>query len=84
MLSLVWHGLSDMRTAQISTRRFTKEFRAVRVRPLEVTDRGEVLGTWTPAPSKPFPIDFEERARKDSAAAMPVSFADILKEVKKR
>ncbi|HXP63508.1 MAG TPA: hypothetical protein VN829_23595 [Dongiaceae bacterium] len=73
-----------MTTTQISTRQFTREFRIVRTRPLQVTDRGEVLGTWTPAPSKPVPVDFEERARKDSAAAMPVSFAALLKEGKKR
>jgi hypothetical protein len=73
-----------MTTTQISTRRFTKEFRTVRIRPLQVTDRGVVLGTWTPALSKPSPIDFEDRARKDSAAAMPVSFAAILKDGEKR
>ena len=76
--------MSDMATAQISTRRFTKEFRTVRNRPLQVTDRGEVLGTWTPAPAKSVPVDFEERARNDSAAAMPVSFAALLREGKKR
>jgi hypothetical protein len=83
VVSMVWHCLSDMTKTQISTRRFTKEFRTVRTRPLEVTDRGVVLGTWTPAPSKSGPVDFEERARKDSTAAMPVSFAPILKERKK-
>jgi hypothetical protein len=45
VLWIVWHCLSDMTTTQISTRRFTKEFRTVRARPLEVTGRGEVLGT---------------------------------------
>jgi len=73
-----------MITTQISTRRFTKEFRTVRTRPLQVMDRGMVLGTWIPAPAKACPVDFEERARKDSAAAMPVSFATLLKEGKKR
>jgi len=73
-----------MTTTQISTRRFTKEFRTVRNRPLQVTDRGMVLGTWTPAPAKSGPVDFEERARQDSAAALPVSFAAILKDGKKR
>jgi hypothetical protein len=73
-----------MVTAQITTRRFTKEFRNVRNRPLEVTDRGEVLGTWIPASSKPVAVDFEKRARKDSAAAMRVTFAALLREGKKR
>lgn len=84
VFSIVRHDLSDMTTNQISTRRFTKEFRTVRTRPLQVMDRGQVLGTWTPAPSKSVPVDFAERARKDSAAVLPVSFAVILKEGKKR
>jgi len=73
-----------MATTQITTRRFTKEFRTVRTRPLQVTDRGRILGTWIPAPSKPVPVDFEARARKDSTAAMPLSFAALLKEGQKR
>jgi hypothetical protein len=73
-----------MITTQINTRRFTKEFRTVRTRPLQVTDRGVVLGTWTPAACKPIRVDFETRARNDSAAPMPISFAKILKEGKKR
>jgi hypothetical protein len=36
------------------------------------------------APSKVVPVDFEQRARKDSAAAMPASFADLLKATKKQ
>lgn len=76
--------MSDMTTVQISTRRFTKEFRTVRSRPLLVTDRGQVLGTWTPAPSKSEAPDFEKRARQDSARRMPVTFAEVLRERKKR
>jgi hypothetical protein len=83
-LTLSCHPLSDMAPIQISTRRFTKEFRTVRNRSLLVTDRGQVLGTWTPAVSKPVAVDFEKRARQDSSKSMPVSFADILRERKKR
>ncbi len=73
-----------MKLAQISTRRFTKEFRTVRVVPLQVMDRGQVLGTWIPVPTSSVPVNFEERARRDCESALPVSFADILKEGKKR
>ena len=73
----------DMTRTQINTRRFAKEFRAVRTRPLQVTDRGVVIGVWTPSASRPVKVDFEARARKDSAAPMKVSFATILKEGKK-
>jgi hypothetical protein len=82
--AIVCHRTSDMTAAQISTRRFTKEFRTVRNRPLLVTDRGQVLGTWTPASSAPAAVDFEKRARQDSSKAMPFSFAEILRERKKR
>ena len=76
--------MSDMATLQISTRRFTKEFRTVRNRQLLVTDRGQVLGTWIPASSKSAVVDFEKRAREDSSKAMPISFAEVLRERKKR
>ncbi len=69
---------------KISARRFTKVFRSVMIHALQVTDRGVVLGTWIPAPSKPAPVDFEERTRRDSTAAMPISFAALLREGKKR
>jgi len=49
---------------------------------LQVTDCGEILGIWIPAMAKSVPVDFEEHARKDSAAAMPVSFATLLREGK--
>ena len=51
---------------------------------LIVTDRGEVLGTWTPARRKRVVIDFEKRAREDSAKPMPITFAEALRERKKR
>jgi hypothetical protein len=73
-----------MKTLQIGAGRFTKEFWAVRNRPLQVMDRGELLGIWTPASANSTPVDFAERARKDSAAAMPISFATLLREGKKR
>jgi hypothetical protein len=37
-----------------------------------------------PATSKIGAVDFEKRARKNSASAMPISFAKILKQSKKR
>ena len=79
---VVYHRTSDMAGTEISAGRFTKEFRAVRDQALVVTDRGEVLGTWIPARRKRVVIDFEKRARADSAAAMPVTFADMLREGK--
>ncbi|MCX6922624.1 MAG: hypothetical protein NT154_05325, partial [Verrucomicrobia bacterium] len=39
---------------------------------------------WFPVPATSVPVDFEERARKDSAATLPIPFATLLKESKKR
>jgi hypothetical protein len=75
--------MSDMATIQVSTRRFTKEFRTLRNRSLVVTDRGQALGTWTPASAKSVAVNFEKRARRDSSKAMPISFAKLLSESKK-
>ena len=74
-----------MKTETISTRRFNKEFSTLKNRPLQVTDRGRVLGHWVPAPARPQPVDFARRAAADSGGeALPVSFARILAECKKR
>jgi len=73
-----------MKTLQISTRRLMKEFQTLRDCPLRVTDHGEVLGTWTPAALKTVPVALEERARKDSMAAMPITFIDFLHVGRKR
>ena len=76
--------MTDMNADTINTRRFTKDFSSVRGKTLDVYDRGRWLGTWTPAPAKAQPVDFAERAKKDSRKMMPISFADLLKEGKKR
>lgn len=73
-----------MAETEISTRRFTKEFRSVRDRALIVTDRGQVIGAWTPARRKRAAVDFEKRARHDSSKAMPITFAEVLRERKRR
>jgi hypothetical protein len=69
----------------VSTRRFTKEFAAFRNRPVQVTDRGRIVGTWTPAPKRRKSIDFLARATEDSAGRkLPFTFAQMLRETKKR
>jgi hypothetical protein len=66
------------------TREFTRNFSTHRTQPCLVKDRGRVVGTWTPAMDHPEPIDFAARARKDFKKKLPFTFADLLKEGKKR
>jgi len=68
----------------MSTRRFTRHFAEVRDETCTVTDRGKVVGTWIPSGQKPSPVDFAARVRKDFAAKLPFTGAQLLKSGKKR
>ena len=68
----------------LTTRRFTRDFSKVRHEALTVTDRGRVLGTRTPANKTPKRVDFFKRVQEDCAAPLPFTFAELLKEGKKR
>ena len=73
-----------MSTATVTTRRFTKEFSTLRNRSVAVTDRGEIVGTWTPTPKKPKTVDFVARAKADTKGKLEFTGAELLKEGKKR
>jgi hypothetical protein len=49
-----------------------------------VKSRRKVLGTWTPAPKKVEPVNFEERVKQDFKHKLPFTFTQLLKEGKKR
>jgi hypothetical protein len=68
----------------LSTRKFTRDFSKVRSEPLTVTDRGEVVGVWTPAPKQLKPVDFLKRLKGYCKAPLPFTGADLLREGKKR
>jgi hypothetical protein len=68
----------------LTTRRFTRDFSKVRHEALTVTDRGKPIGTWQPAARKPKRVDFAQRARQDFKTKLPFTFAELLKEGKKR
>ena len=74
--------LSDMQA--VSTRRFLRDFSRVRRNELTITDRGQVLGTWTPAAGKPRTVDYAKRVREYCSAPLPFTGAQLLKEGKKR
>ena len=64
-------------------REFTREFSRHHAEPCLVKDRGRVVGTWTPAPGNPEPVNFAERAKEDFKRKLPFTFAALLKEGKK-
>jgi hypothetical protein len=76
--------LSDMTAQTVTTRRFTKEFSRLRSRTVQVTDRGRVLGVWTPATRPAKGVDFLQRATADTEGCLETTFADLLKAGKKR
>ncbi len=71
-----------MKTVQAGE--FTRHFRVHRREAAIVKDRRKVLGTWTPAPKAPKPVDFAARVREDFSQPLPFTFAALLKEGKKR
>ncbi len=68
----------------IGTREFTRHFTALRHVPCLVKDRGKPVGTWTPAPKRPPPVNFEARVKEDFTSKLPFTFVELLKEGKKR
>jgi hypothetical protein len=68
----------------INTRRFTREFPKIHGEPCLVTDRGQVIGSWTPVAEKPEPMDFASRVRRDFSRQLPFTGAELLKRGKKR
>jgi hypothetical protein len=77
--------LSDMSATVLPIREFTKKFTAHKNHTVQVSDRGRLIGTWVPARRKPEPVDFAERAAADcQGAKLPFTFAQLLKERKKR
>jgi hypothetical protein len=69
----------------LTTRAFTKNFSSHKRHAVNVSDRGRVIGTWTPVQAEPLAVDFLARARRDSGGKkLPFTFAQILQEGKKR
>jgi len=74
-----------MSATVLPIREFTKKFTAHKNRTVQVSDRGRLIGTWTPARSQPAPVDFAARAAADCAGKkLPFTFSQMLQESKKR
>ena len=80
----VGHFLSDMSMTTVSTRQFTKEFATWRSRSVQVTDRGHIVGQWTPASKQAERVDFLARATADTLGKLEFTGAQLLREGKKR
>jgi hypothetical protein len=65
----------------ISVRGFTTHFEPFA---FEVQKRGKTLGTWTPAPKSPEPIDVMKRLKRTFERPLPFTGLDLLKESKQR
>ena len=68
----------------LTTRRFTREFSKVRHESILVTHRGRTIGIWLPSAKNPKPMNFSQRVRQDFKARLPFTFADLLKDAKRR
>ncbi len=63
----------------------TKKFSDHKRHAVKVSDRGRIIGTWTPSSSEPEVVDFASRAASDSGGKkLPFTFSQMLKEKKKR
>jgi hypothetical protein len=69
----------------VNIRTFTRGFPKLRYEPVTVTDRyGRAVGTWTPSPKQPKPVNFEKRVREYCAGKLPFTGADLVRDGRKR
>lgn len=68
----------------VLVRDFLRQFATRRNEPLEVRQRGRVLGIWTPTPETPEPVDVVARAKRSSSKKLPFTGAELLKAGKRR
>ena len=68
----------------VLVRDFLRQFARRRNEPLQVHQRGKVLGTWTPNQATPDPIDVLARAKRTCSRKLPFTGAAVLKAGKKR
>jgi len=68
----------------VSVRDFTSRFATLSHSQLKVRRRGKILGTWIPDSKAPEPLDVMKRLREEFQEPLPFTFADLLKEGKRR
>ncbi len=68
----------------VSVRDFTSQFASLSQQPLRVQKRRKLLGTWTPAPKAPPPLDVMKRLKQSCERPLPFTGAEVVKEGRKR
>ena len=68
----------------VLVRDFLRHFAKRRNEPLQVQQRGKVLGIWTPGEAIPEPVDVLARARRTCSQKLPFTGAEVLKAGKNR
>lgn len=68
----------------VSVNKFTRGFAPHRRKELLVTDRGRVIGTWTPVAATPQPVDIMARLHSYCSEPLPFAGAEIVKASRKR
>ncbi len=67
----------------VSVRDFTTRFATLSHSPLKVRRRGKILGTWTPEPKAPAPLDVMKRLKQHFKQPLPFTGLEVLKEGKR-
>ena len=68
----------------LTTRAFIRQFGRHHREALLVTSKGRVIGAWQPADKKLEAVNFAERVKEYCAQPLPFTFAQLLKEGKRR
>ena len=68
----------------VLVRDFLRQFAKRRNEPLQVQQRGKVLGTWMPTESTPEAVDVLARAKQTCSHKLPFTGAEVLKAGKNR
>ena len=68
----------------VMVRDFLRQFARRRNEPLQVRQRGRVLGTWLPSEETPEPVDVSARTKRACSTKLPFTGAELLRAGKKR
>lgn len=68
----------------VSVREFTTRFATLSHETLQVQKRRRVVGTWTPAPKNPPPLDVMKRLQQTCERPLPFTGAELIREGRKR
>ncbi len=68
----------------VLVRDFFKRWGTLSQQTVQVRKRGRIIGTWTPAPAQPEPVDVMARLKKQFKQPLPFTGLELLNERKRR